>query len=325
MQHHDHIRKRIQTDEYAFLREREDLSGMIYLAIGGSFAYGTNTETSDIDLRGVAIEPKDCLYGLSAFEQFTAAQTDTVIFGLKKFTQLCLAGNPSALEILGVPDDCIVDLTAGGKLLREHLPCFLSKRVRKSFGEYAYAQLRRLSNALCHDAYTEAEQEQYLCETLQNQMDHFNRTYAPLQDGLRVYIANAEVCFDVNLTAYPVRDFGGIYSEMQNIIRTYGKLNHRNRKKDMPHLYKHAMHLIRLLLTGRDILLGHGVITRRDKEQQLLLDIRGGVYSFDRLFEMIEGFRAEFEQAANDSTLPEEPDADTVVQVLYAIYETNGH
>jgi ribosomal protein L35 len=30
----------------------------------------------------------------------------------------------------------------------------------------------------------------------------------------------------------PLRDFVSIYSEMNNIIREYEKLNHRNRKKD---------------------------------------------------------------------------------------------
>jgi hypothetical protein len=49
---------------------------------------------------------------------------------------------------------------------------------------------------------------------------------------------------------------------------------------DDAHLFKHAMHLIRLLITGTDILRGHGIITYRKKEHDLLMDIRDGNYNF---------------------------------------------
>ena len=46
-----------------------------------------------------------------------------------------------------------------------------------------------------------------------------------------------------------------------------------NRKKDENHLHKHAMHLIRLYLTGIDILEGRGVVTYREKDLPLLKKI----------------------------------------------------
>ena len=46
------------------------------------------------------------------------------------------------------------------------------------------------------------------------------------------------------------------------IVKTYTKPNHRNNKKDEKSLYKHAMHLIRLLMTGTDILNESGIVTQ---------------------------------------------------------------
>ena len=44
------------------------------------------------------------------------------------------------------------------------------------------------------------------------------------------------------------------YEEVKQIILDYDKAGHRNHKKDDDHLNKHAMHLVRLLMTGIEIL-----------------------------------------------------------------------
>lgn len=77
---------------------------------------------------------------------------------------------------------------------------------------------------------------------------------------------DTEIFIDINLKHYPLRDFKNIYSDMNNIVKDYSKLNHRNSKKDELHLNKHAMHLIRLLVTGTEILEGKGINTYREKE-----------------------------------------------------------
>ncbi len=47
------------------------------LGLGGSYAYGTNQEGSDIDLRGVTLQLPWDLIGLTEFEQFQDSDTDT--------------------------------------------------------------------------------------------------------------------------------------------------------------------------------------------------------------------------------------------------------
>lgn len=311
--------------DYHFLRGNADLEQIIYLTLSGSYAYGTNLEGSDIDLRGVLVECPRYLYGLSTFEQFEDRETDTVIFGLKKYISLCANANPNALELLGTPEDCIVWLTPAGKLLRDSTPLFFSRRAINSFGHYASAQLRRLSNALCHDRFSPAEQEVHLAQVLQEQMEHFHHHYPEREkESMKIYLsqdAEPQLLFDVSLKGYPLRDFSGIYGEIQNILKTYGKMNHRNRKKDDRHLYKHAMHLIRLLRTGEDLLGGKGLITYREADQQLFLDIRQGKYTFPELMDMADQEQKRFMQTAEQTNLPERPDLEKIEDLMQKIYQ----
>lgn len=316
----------ITQPQYAFLQDNSDLAHCLYLTLSGSHGYGTSTPSSDVDLRGVLAEPARCLYGLSSFEQFEDRETDTVIYGLRKYITLCVNANPNALELLGTEEDSIAYITEAGQLLKDNAGLFLTQRVISSFGNYATAQLRRLTNALCHDHYSAAEQEHYLCQTLNGQLSHFNSVYTPLgKGGMEMYLDEEnQLLFDVNLKGYPVRDFVGIYSEMNSTLKVYSKLNHRGRKKDDAHLYKHAMHLIRLLITGTDILAGKGILTKRRLEHDLLMDIRNGKYSYEEITALSDEYRAKFEAAAKATQLPKEPDITAVEKLMQQIYTKAG-
>ncbi len=89
------IQKKLETQDYQFLKTDPVFKDqIILLTVAGSIAYGTSIESSDLDIRGVAIEQENVIMGLHQFEQYTDKNTDTVIFGLKKFVKLCLNGNP---------------------------------------------------------------------------------------------------------------------------------------------------------------------------------------------------------------------------------------
>ena len=78
----------LERSEYNFLKTNSDLQHVIYLVLSGSRAYGTSTDNSDYDLRGVCLEQAKYLYGLDGFEQFEDLPSDTVIYGLKKFAKV---------------------------------------------------------------------------------------------------------------------------------------------------------------------------------------------------------------------------------------------
>lgn len=53
--------------EYDFLKTNEHLGKhVILLGLAGSYSYGTNIETSDIDLRGITLNQKSDLIGLTS-------------------------------------------------------------------------------------------------------------------------------------------------------------------------------------------------------------------------------------------------------------------
>jgi len=321
---------KLQTTAYDFLKTDPHLGkNILILTLAGSIAYGTNLATSDLDLRGVTLETKTDLLGLSSFEQFEDRTTDTVIYGLKKFINLCLNNNPNVLEILGTtPEFCLI-LSPEGMLLKENIDLFLSKRVIQSFGNYATAQLRRLQNALARDNYPQTKKEAHLLNSILSQMDHLKRSYqAFTEHEIHLYLNQStkpdfetEIFMDLQLQHYPLRDFKNIYSEMSNVIKDYSKLNHRNHKKDEPHLYKHAMHLIRLLITGTEILQGKGINPYREKERELLLSIRLGRYNFEEIFAMVDHYEAEYRTAAAVTVLPDEPDYQKIELLMLEIYE----
>ena len=68
----------LKSEEYNFIQSDEHLGRhVILLGLSGSYSYGTNNEKSDIDVRGVTLNRKSDLIGLTHFEQYVDTQTDT--------------------------------------------------------------------------------------------------------------------------------------------------------------------------------------------------------------------------------------------------------
>ena len=78
----------LETKEYEFLKTEPRLGRRILLlGLGGSYAYGTANENSDIDFRGVTLNLPSDLLGLTEFEQYEDQHTDTVIYSFIMTTQ----------------------------------------------------------------------------------------------------------------------------------------------------------------------------------------------------------------------------------------------
>lgn len=121
--------------------------GTMLLVRHGSHAYGTNTETSDEDFKGVAIPTKKYFYGYShRFEQaeLKAPDDDAVIYDIRKFFNLAADCNPNIIEVLHTdPSDHFIVTPIGQKIL-DNKDAFLSKKMKFTFMGYSISQLKRI-------------------------------------------------------------------------------------------------------------------------------------------------------------------------------------
>ena len=103
------IQQLLKTSDYDFLRKNKQLGdNIILLVMGGSHAYGLDTPTSDVDIRGVFMNDPREILGLESTDRIEDSATDTVLYSLPRFLELCCDCNPNIIEIIGVEEDSIL-------------------------------------------------------------------------------------------------------------------------------------------------------------------------------------------------------------------------
>jgi len=136
-----------------------------YEVLMGSVAYGVSTDTSDMDIYGFCIPPKNIVFphlngeimGFGKqherFEQWqqhhikdvsAKKEYDFSIYSIVKYFQLCMQNNPNMIDSLFVPRRCILHSTAVGELVRENRKLFLHKGAWHKFKGYAYSQVHKM-------------------------------------------------------------------------------------------------------------------------------------------------------------------------------------
>ena len=213
-------------------------SRIMLVTEAGSHAYGLATPASDLDLRGIALEPIEYVVGFAQkFEQFTkhTEEVDMVVYGLTKFCALAAQANPNVLELLFTRPQSVRYGTAAHAELRANRHLFLTQKARHTFSGYAHAQLKKI----------------------------------------RYKAANGTT---------------GSHAEL---IEKHG------------YDTKHAMHLVRLLRMGKELLTtGELNVFRQDRTE--LLIIREGGWSLSELTEWAEDMDKQVQEVKSD--LPWGPD-----------------
>ena len=115
----------------------------LYLVIRGSHAYGTNVPTSDTDYAGVFIQSMDDILGNNYKEQINDDKNDIVIYEIRRFLELLASNNPTVLELLNTPEDCVIYKDPIFDEVLNNRDKFITKICSKSFGGYAKQQISK--------------------------------------------------------------------------------------------------------------------------------------------------------------------------------------
>ena len=335
----DEIRNKVLfSKEYDFLKTNEHLgNNVILIGLGGSYAYGTEKEdgSSDLDVRGCALNTKEEILTNKNFEQFVNEETDTTIYSFNKLVSLLCNVNPNTVELLGLRPEHYLYIHPIGKELLNNAHLFLSKKVVYSFGGYATSQLRRLDNKAVRLANQE-QREKHILNSIMNAYYTFPGKYFQFDtDNIKLYIDKSEqeeydteIFMDINLKHYPLRDYKSMWSEMNNIVKDYSKIGKRN-KNAIEHgkLGKHMCHLIRLYMMCLDILEKEQIITYRKTDHDLLMDIRNGKFldsnnqPISEFYEMVDDYEKKLDYAKLNTNLPDNPDYKKINEFVMSVNE----
>jgi hypothetical protein len=129
----------MKTITHEFLVENNLI---LFETIVGSQAYGTHTPTSDIDKKFVYILPQEYIYGLNYIEQIELNK-DYCGWEIKRFLELLSTNNPTVLELLNSPEDCITYKSPLFDLILNQKENFITKLCKNTFGGYARQQIKK--------------------------------------------------------------------------------------------------------------------------------------------------------------------------------------
>lgn len=122
----------------------------------GSGVHGTTIAgTDDRDEQGICLEPPDYVIGMNRFDQYVFrtqpegvrsghGDLDLTVYSLRKWMRLAVAGNPTVLLPLFVPEGEIVSMDGTGRSLRANADMILSRQAGQRFLGYLRSQRDRM-------------------------------------------------------------------------------------------------------------------------------------------------------------------------------------
>lgn len=158
------VEKQLITDAPSYLKNASQ-----YEVIMGSFAYGVSHDQSDLDIYGFAIPPKHIMFAHErgeipdfdpceiVFRQYQKHHIldqqalagkgktyDITLYSIARFFRLLSDNNPNIIDMLYVPQHCILHATPLAQMIREHRRIFLHKGCWHKFKGYAYGQIHKM-------------------------------------------------------------------------------------------------------------------------------------------------------------------------------------
>lgn len=283
--------------------------------IAGSHLYGTNTENSDTDYKGVYLpDITDCILqkvGKTINESTgndgtknTKDDIDYEIYSIQHFIKLATAGETVAIDMIHTPDKFIFEQSDAWRFIREKRSLFYTKNM-KAFIGYARGQAKRYS--------VKGERLQFAEDVLKilgwfDEKDKLGNHFGELA------ISNPKTPFVVdefNKTFIDVngRKFSGdvsikyVKDKVRGIIDEYG---HRAKKaQNMGGAdWKAISHALRVVLEVKEILETGNLLFPLAKAP-LILSVKNGMVEYNKVMDDIDSLIHEVDELSAKSYLPE--------------------
>ncbi len=274
-------------------------TNLILKVVSGSRAYGLDHPGSDTDTHGVCIPPIEYMLGLKVFEQHENETGDHVVFALVKFVRLALQGNPNIIELLYTDPADILFVNRFGERVLAARDVFLSRHVGETFSRYAIAQLKRMSN-----------HHHWLVEPPDHQPQPAEFGAAMVAGRFRFPDNDKERAYRAALKYW-------------NNYQTWRRdRNPARAALEEKHGYdtKHAMHLLRLLHMGEEIL-REGVVRVKRPDAEWLKSVRNGALTYEQVIDLAARHEAMLSRLIEQSPLSNEPDTATADRLLVELQQ----
>jgi predicted nucleotidyltransferase len=252
----------------------------IMVSYRGSHSHGTYMPpkdpngADDIDIMTVYIKPQLSAYFGVDGQNWTGKdvkinQWDGVCYELQHFAKLAMTCNPNVISALWLDKQFYLKLDWPFRRVLNQRHLFSSKIAHKSFGGYAYSQLKRMT------AWNEAQTSLCGCSG----MYHSSECKEKEEKGRgssKLYAT------------------GFMGEKRKALVSKFG------------YDVKNAAHLIRLLRMGEEFLrTGEIQVYRPDREE--LMSIKRGEWSLEAVQKEAEGLYAKLDESLKSSKLPDTP------------------
>lgn len=297
------------------------LDCLSFAALSGSYAYGTQREGSDLDVRGFFMGDPRSLLLQQEIKPVRLEEQDMTFWPFHEFLWFLVSGRPAALELLFTRERDRFCFNKFGRTVLENREMFLSRRAIAAFHGYIDRTYGDLMRMLSKDCQSEQEHDRLRLEMLEGAADSLKRRFPDGACGLS--LSEDGILCDLSLQQYPLRKFRDDLSCIQEMLRGYDAASRKETKvsRTAAQINKTACHCVRLMAELTELAgTGSFSVCRVGKpEYKLLRSILAGQYqdedgSFDRdaFIELVSMMREDMRYAVEHTCLPADVDHERI-------------
>lgn len=286
--------------------------------VTGSNLYGTNTPTSDQDFVGVFVADLEYYLGFGKVNEVDLSKVsklengknapdaiDCKLYEVRNFFKLAMDCNPNILEIVFAPESCRIGWTHQGEMIFKMAKSFpYASGVYEKYKGYAKSQKHKMRS--------KPENQQKLQEFAKQAALYIEqvpgsgkRLIAEFRTELCDFMTFHSDHCQVGDLNFPLgRQLKAVLESVENRLEN---VSSRQEIWDK-HGYdtKFAMHLLRLLFEGEE-LLQTGAIQFPLKQASFLKEVRAGKFTLDEVMTFSEHLEDRLKYAYTNTVLRKEP------------------